>query len=135
MGRHGLQYCLFCNPFGNGTSGDPGTEAIGKVYVEDEPGVEQHTTGWHGFCAECAEYFIPRAFSEWEPLPGHEDHPLFTENDDGEVRSIAHDCENPTWQKQSLVTEDGGHDIVRCEDCGIYAKRWLERIELIGHTL
>jgi len=31
-----MQYCL-CNPDGNGTSGEDGTEAIGKYYVEDIP--------------------------------------------------------------------------------------------------
>lgn len=130
MPRHGLKYCLFCNPFGNGTTGDPGTEAIGKVYVENEPGVDQHTTGWHAFCAYCAERFIPNNFADPQPLEGHEDHPVFG-NDTEEIR---HACEDPEWAKQSLVTENGGYDIVQCTECGIYAKRWLENTEIIGHT-
>lgn len=128
MPRHGMQYCLFCNPFGNGTTGDPGTEAIGKVYVENEPGVDQHTTGWHGFCADCAQRFIPNHFPDPQPLDGHEHHSLFQQGED----TPSHDCEDPTWTKLSLVTETGGYDVIRCDECGIYAKRWLEDIEFIG---
>jgi hypothetical protein len=129
MPRHGMQYCLLCNPLGNGTEGEDGTEAIGKYYVEDIPGEDQHTTGWHGVCADCAEIVAPT--NDVQPLPGHEDHPFFADGGDGNG-DVTHDCDDPTWTKHSLVTEDAGFDWVQCE-CSIWAKRWgVNRIEIVG---
>lgn len=132
MPRHGMQYCLLCNPFGNGTSGEEGTEAIGKYYVENQRGVDQHTTGWHGVCPSCARDMMNTGRNVI-PLDGHEDHPVFADQGD-EEESVEHECEDPSWTKVSLVTEDEGFDWVECDECGIYAKRWgLGNIEVIGH--
>lgn len=130
MPRHGMKYCLLCNPHGNGTSGEEGTEAIGKYYVENIPGTDQHTTGWHGVCGPCARS-VMRQGHEVTPLDGYEDHPVFADEEDEDVH---HECEDPSWTKVSLVTEDAGFDWVECDECGIYAKRWgLGRIEVVGY--
>ena len=132
MGRHGLQYCLLCNPFGNGTSGTDGTEAIGKYYLENIPGTDQHTTGWHAVCEPCAKMAENQGY-EVLPLKDTEDHPFF-EGDDEMDEEVTHDCENPSWTKESLVTEKEGFDWVKCDKCGLYAKRWgINRIEVISY--
>jgi len=60
MGRHGLKYCLLCNPDGNGTSGEDGTEAIGKYYLPKD--------GWIPVCEGCArtvdKYYDVEPFQE-----------------------------------------------------------------------
>lgn len=132
MPRHGMQYCLLCNPFGNGTSGEDGTEAIGKYHVENQRGVDQHTTGWHGLCPPCARSMM-RAGHNVIPLDGHENHPVFSDSE-GEDETVEHDCDNPSWTKHSLVTEDGGFDWVRCDECDIWAKRHgIGSIEVVGY--
>lgn len=132
MPRHGMQYCLLCNPHGNGTSGADGTEPIGKYYVEDIPGEEQVTTGWHGVCEPCAKMIRGQGY-EVIPLDGHEDHPFFAASDD-QAEDVEHECEDPSWTKESLVTEADGFDWIVCDDCGIKAKRWgLNRIEIVGY--
>jgi hypothetical protein len=47
---------------------------------------------------------------------------------------VVHECENPTWTKTSLVTENEGFDYVKCDECGIQAKRYGmgSRFEIIG---
>lgn len=131
MPRHGMQYCLLCNPFGNGTSGSEGTEAIGKYYVENIPGEDQHTTGWHGVCEMCAKMVMNQGY-EVTPLDGYEDHPVFADIEE----DVEHECDDPSWTKASLVTESEGFDWVQCDDCGIYGKRWgltTDTIEVVGY--
>jgi len=71
-------------------------------------------------CEDCVP-FIQGQGLEVIPLDGYEDHPLFTGNKDEDVE---HECDDPSWSKTSLVTEDDGFDWIECEDCGIKAKRW-----------
>jgi len=127
-GRRSFDYCLRCNPYLNGSHGREGTEAIAKHKIETHPIAEQFITGWEGLCEDCARKFpFPERL---EPLPGHEDHDLFDTNSD----EIEHTCVDFSWQKTSLVTEDGGYDWVECEECGIQAKRHgLNNIEVIGY--
>jgi len=123
-----MQYCLICNPDGNGTSGEDGTEAIAKYYVENIQDKDQITTGWHALCEGCTEYL--QGTVDITPLDGHENHPLFSDDAD-----VTHECDDPTWTKESLVTEDGGFDWVRCDNCNIWAKRYgMNQIQLVGET-
>jgi hypothetical protein len=114
---------------GNGTSGMEGTEAIGKYYVEDIPGVDQHTTGWHGVCEDDAERIMLNTGYEVIPLDGYEDHPVFEAQEEPE-----HACEDFRWMKKSLITEAEGFDWVECSECGARGKRWGlgdSRVEIV----
>lgn len=131
MGRHGMSYCLLCNPFGNGSSGTDGTEAIGKYYLPDYPGEDQHSTGWHGVCEICADMVENQGFAV-EPLPGHEDHDFFQPEPSPDMEDA---CDSHDWHKESLVTESEGYDIVRCTACDIFGKRHglgSESVEVVG---
>lgn len=114
-----MSYCLLCNPFDNGSSGSEGTEAIGKYYLPNIRGQDQHTTGWHGVCEWCAKMVEGQGYVV-EPLPGSEDHQFFQSDDDVDLKDA---CDSHDWHKESLVTESEGYDIVRCTVCEIYGKR------------
>lgn len=131
-GRRGFKYCLRCNPYLNGSYGKDGTEAVAKQYIEDDPTIEQHLTGWEPLCYDCASKLKHNQYITLQPLPGHEDLDLFDDEED-EAETPTHECQDPTWTKLSLVTEAGMFDWVECEECGIQAKRYNpNRIEVIG---
>lgn len=125
-GRRSTEYCLFCNPHLNGKHGQDGTEAIAVYRVEDIPDKDQGLTGRHGVCERCLQNDQIRRGAT--PLPGYEDHEVFLEDN-----LIEHKCENPSWTKTSLVTENEGFDWVECDECGQRAKRWGmgEEFELV----
>lgn len=128
-GRRSMKYCLLCHPDWNGSYGDEENRAIAKYEIPDEPGEDQAFTGWSGVCEVCA---IGIQHSEFEvhPLPGHDDHELFEEEDD---EPLDIDCDHPSWFKVSLVTENEGHDIVQCEECDVYGKRRMPGdVEVVG---
>lgn len=128
-GRRSMDYCLDCNPHLNGKHGRDGTEAIAKYKVPDIKGEDQFITGWQGLCEQCARSLKAGGY-DVVPLSGHEDHEMFQDTED----TPEHECEDPSWTKTSLVTEDGGFDWVECDDCGIQAKRHgLGEIEVVGH--
>jgi hypothetical protein len=129
-GRRSMNYCLLCNPEWNGKYGEDGTEAIAKYEVDDEPGVEQISTGWHGVCEECA--YDLRHSVDLVPVSGHDDHELFADAAEAEPPDVA--CDHPSWTKVSLVTEASGYDLMQCEGCEIYGKRYGpgQDIEVVG---
>lgn len=127
-GRRSMDYCLVCNPEWNGSYGKEGTEAIAKHKVKNYPGEDQFFTGWQGLCEKCARSF-KNTNKKIQPLPGFEEHGLF---DDSNEWNGVHDCENPTWEKFSLVTEDGGFDWVQCKECGLWGERWGTEVKEIG---
>lgn len=127
-GRHSMDYCLDCNPYWNGSYGEEGTEAIARFYVEDEPDLNQWLTGWMGLCEIHAEAYSQRD-NHIEPLEGHEDNALFK---DGEIDTG--DCAEHDWQKHSMVTESGGFDWMKCEECGVWGKRYNpQTVEVVGY--
>ena len=130
-GRRSFDYCLQCNPYLNGSHGKDGTEAVAKHYIPEYDDTEQILTGWEGLCYECASQITHNSYVDLEPLPGHEDLDIF--GDDNEEESATHECQDPTWTKLSLVTEEGMFDWVECDECGIQAKRYnSNNIDIIG---
>lgn len=131
-GPRGTDYCVLCNPGGYGKKAtqDPDAEAIAEYRIPPE--TNDPPTGWQPICDRCVPTIRGSQYGRSiRPLDGYEDHPLFTDGEDDEVE---HECEDPTWTKRSLVTEDGGFDWVRCDDCQIWAKRHgINRIEVVGH--
>lgn len=131
-GPRGKDYCVLCNPGGYGKKAteDPDAEAIAEYYID--PMFNDPPTGWQPICDYCVPVIRGSEYGRsLRPLDGYEDHPVF--NDDDEDDAV-HDCEDPSWRKVSLVTEDGGFDWMECEECGIYAKRWgLGSIEVVGY--
>ncbi|MCK4544879.1 hypothetical protein KAU43_05020 [candidate division WOR-3 bacterium] len=121
MGRHGMKYCLLCNPDGNGIKGDTGTEAIGKYFLEKEP--NQCTNGWIPVC----EYCISTVPFYVSPLPKAKNHPYWVkikENEELEKKlsggSFKHD-----WDKVNLITKrdsSGLYDLRKCTKCGLEIK-------------
>jgi hypothetical protein len=127
-GRRGLQYCLRCNPHLNGTLGKEGTEAVVRHRIPDRKDIEQVLIGTEPLCEECTKKLQGNPHVDLEPITDRGKELL---EDDEEV---VHECENPTWTKTSLVTENEGFDYVKCDKCGIKAKRYGmgNRFEIIG---
>lgn len=132
-GPRGKDYCVLCNPGGYGKQAtqNPDAEAIAEYYID--PHTHDSPTGWQPICENCVPSIRNSKFGRSiRPLDGYEDHPLFQDDEDDE--QVVHECDDPTWTKQSLVTEDEGFDWVECDECGIYAKRWgLGSIEVVGY--
>jgi len=129
-GRRSFDYCLRCNPYLNGSHGEDGTEAVAKHHIPDQPDMEQVFTGWEGVCYDCAASMENNPEIDLQPLSGYEDLDIFQ---DGSEEEITHECEDPTWNKLSLVTEEGMFDWVECDECGIQAKRYNPyNIDIIG---
>jgi hypothetical protein len=128
-GRRGYKYCLRCNPHLNGMMGKDGTEAVAKHKIVDIRGMDQEITGWEGLCYDCASVIKDNPHVVLFPLEGNEDLDLFAEEEE-----VEHVCEDPEWRKTSLVTEKEGFDWVKCEKCGIKAKRHgMNRYEIVGY--
>lgn len=131
-GRRSFDYCLRCNPYLNGSHGKDGTEAVAKRKIPDERGVDQALTGWEGLCHDCASSIQSNPHVDLQPLPGCEKMDIFQSNSDSE-ENVVHECTDPSWNKLSLVTEEGMFDWVECEECGIQAKRFGPyKIEVVG---
>lgn len=128
-GRRSFKYCLRCNPHLNGSYGEEGTEAVAKHKIPNEKGVEQGFTGWEGLCLDCARELESNPYVTLEPVSGHEDLDIFTD----EEEEVVHECHDPSWFKLSMVTEDEGFDWVECEECGIQGKRHgFNNVEVVG---
>lgn len=126
-GPRGKYYCVLCNPGGYGKVGEDGTEAIAEYYID--PTFNDPPTGWQPICEYCLTtvHWTPEFARTLRPLDGYEDHPFFNEDEPAK-----HTCKDFRWEKQSLVTEEGGFDWVECSECGARAKRrGLGRIEVV----
>lgn len=114
MGRHGKKFCMICNPYGNGSKGTPGTEAIGRYYLKRET-PNQFQTGWIAVCEDCA--IRTEKYYEIEYFDGRKQSRL-TDNNDTRIHSGRYEHD---WQKENLVTiEVDGKMVDRliCSKCG-----------------
>lgn len=114
--RHGMRYCMICNPDGNGTRGEPGTEAIGKYCLGRGP--SQAASGWIPVCENCAETVKPYHKVTFFDARNRESG---TKNRQETCQTCQHD-----WYKANLVTledDEGLYDQWRCEKCGLEKKR------------
>jgi hypothetical protein len=114
MSRHGMKYCIVCNPNGNGSTGHPGIEAVGKYYNQ-RTSKDQYHTGWLPVCKQCAEEFSP--YHRIEYFNGTKTVRL-TDNKDPKINAgpYVHD-----WQKENLVTLEVDGKLVDklvCSKCG-----------------
>jgi hypothetical protein len=112
--RHGKKYCMICNPNGNGTTGEEGTEAVGRYLLLRES-KDQYQTGWIAVCADCAE--TTEKYFRIEYFSGKKTERL-TDNKD--PRLLAGPYEHD-WQKQNLVTIEVDGKLVDhliCSKCG-----------------
>jgi len=117
MPRHGKDYCMLCNPYGNGTSGEEGTEAIGWYYLPPGTSKNQDFSGEIPVCKWCA-YTVETVGFEVKPIEGrHEDHEFFQER-------VGDESCNHDWEKESLVTEVGGYDKMKCLKCGAEGRKY-----------
>jgi hypothetical protein len=105
---------MICNPEGNGTTGNEGTEAVGRYYLQRQM-KDQFNTGWIAVCEDCAEsieqYFRIERFNGKKTV-------RLTDNKDPRLFAgpYVHD-----WSKQNLVTTevDGkAVDHLICSKCG-----------------
>jgi hypothetical protein len=117
-----MKFCMLCNPWGNGTRGDEGTEAVAKYYLP--PHLSQNGSGWIPVCAGCTH--VVREF-EIVPLDHAKDHPCWAkQREDAEretaMRSGPYDHD---WRKDNLVTQPDGGDFWKCEKCGLRVKFFM----------
>jgi hypothetical protein len=116
MGRHGKKFCMICNPFGNGSRGMPGTEAVGVYYLPK--GKNQMIYGNISVCENCANstspYFKVTYFDGAERKP-----PIsLLSNSDPKIKSGIY---HHKWDKMSLVGIEIDGNIVdhyKCLKCG-----------------
>lgn len=126
-GPHSLDYCLICNPTWDGEYGVDGTESIAKVYFINDSSTPA-ISGWIGICSDCIRNFTDD--SSLVVFEDYEGHPVFGISD-----TIEHECTNPTWHIESLVSEpDSVHRFVRCDECGYWGVQFnpFDRIVEIG---
>lgn len=134
MGRHGLKYCMICNPDWNGMEGQEGTEAIGKYFLYPAP--RQSTSGWIPVCVECADILPVHVV----PLRSKRNHPYWIakmeqEREKQQPRGkYIHD-----WDKCELVTQrdkDGLYNTWECRKCKYRVKyRLMGRPDELGCPL
>ncbi len=114
MGRHGMKYCIICNPEGNGSHGIEGTEAVGK-YFNEKTNNNQLQTGWLPVCARCAKDFVdifPIIFFDGTKTK------VKKMNDDPRINSGSYEHD---WSKDNLVTMEIDGMLVDhcvCSKCG-----------------
>lgn len=121
MGRHGMKYCLLCNPYGNGLTGYKGTEAVAKYYLPPDSADGQATSGWIPICEGCIapikQYFKVILLTGEEIVNGKE----------RMNQELLHGGQyNHAWEKQNLVTQKdprGMYDLLKCKKCGAEIKR------------
>jgi len=114
MVRYGKKFCMICNPEGNGTTGEEGTEAVGRYYLQ-RTSKNQFNSGWIAVCQDCAEsvekYFRIEYFSGKHTV-------RLTDNKDPRIHAGLYEHD---WSKQNLVTiEIDGKmvDHLICQKCG-----------------
>ena len=114
MPRHGMKFCIVCNPDGNGSTGEPGTEAVGKYYNERTEKSQCHT-GWLPVCKQCAEDFEHvRSIKYFDGTQSWK----LTDNKDPLINAggYLHD-----WHKENLITLEVDGRLVDkcvCSKCG-----------------
>ena len=105
---------MICNPGGNGSNGEEGTEAIGRYFLKKESR-HQYNSGWISVCKDCAEsterYFRIEYFSGAKTI-------RLTDNKDPKISAgpYVHD-----WGKQNLITLEVDGKLVDhlvCSKCG-----------------
>lgn len=109
--RRGMKFCLVCNPFENGMSGDEGTEAVAKYYLpkKREPGYSrrQANTGWIPCCRCCAELMGSQFEVQYFKTSSRDD-----------ITDIYEGPFEHEWHKVNLMTREDGTDLWKCDKCG-----------------
>jgi len=62
--RHGKKFCMVCNPNGNGITGEEGSEAVGRYYLQRTSKVDGKMVD-HLVCEKCGCecYYFMRAIA------------------------------------------------------------------------
>ena len=115
-----MKFCILCNEWGNGSEGEPGTEAVAKYYLDPkDKGKDQINTGWVAICNECVSWVS--VHREIVYLKGHSRSP---EQEYKYTMDSGKYYHNLT--KESLVTQIGNSEIfdwMKCVKCGYKIKR------------
>ena len=114
MSRHGKKFCMICNPDGNGSTGDVGTEAVGRYYLS-RTNKDQFQSGWISVCKDCA--IQTEQYYRIEYFDGNKTSRL-TDNKDPRILSGPY---QHNWQKENLVTIEVDGKLVDhliCSKCG-----------------
>lgn len=116
MGRHGKKFCMICNPYGNGSAGTPGTEAVGRYYLKRETS-DQFQTGWISICNNCVDTILNTDY-KIEFFNGLVSGGKKEINTDPRINAGPYDH---NWSKDNLVTMEIDGKLVDhcvCGKCG-----------------
>ena len=124
MPRHGKKFCMLCNLYGNGSTGEEGTEAVGTYYLQ-RTSKDQFNTGYIAVCEYCAEQTEP--YFDIEYFTGKKTERL-TANKDPRIHNGPYEHD---WSKQNLITlEVDGRlvDHLICNKCGAECYYFMKAI-------